>query len=384
MTFEIKVNGQNFELWETASLKRSIDTNTGVFRFTSSTEEMGSYPIQQEDSIQIILNGRCMLTGFVDAINVNGDSRNHIITVQGRDNTADLIDSSVPDAAKQINTPISVADFCTNVITSLGANINVIDTVGDLITPFSDDVQISADSGKKCMEYLVDFARKRQVYLIPDGLGSLAVFRPNEAALSGTRLIHRRNDPQNNIKKYNFTSNNSQRYNTYRITSQDNFSFPSSDYTGDGDQNGVDRSGNATDEQIRASRYLEFQGEETMPTDETVDRAEEESNIRRARAFQYEATVQGITQNNGDLWDIGIRVPIEDQINGVQGIYLIRQVEYTSDLDSGTETKLVFARPESYSVRGSITRQDRRIAPTENNYQPETPQTMPTFTRGDS
>jgi len=379
MTFEIRVNNKKFTLWETAVVQRSIDMNTGKFKFTSTSHTPADYPVKSGDSVQIIIDGESKITGFVDVISSRGSKEGgDVITVMGRDNVADIIDSSVPDVVKNITAPISMERFCEQVIFSLGASIGVDNNVSGL-TDFGEEVEITADSGRKCMDYLTDFARKKQVYLVTDGNGKLIIFRPSDKK-SSSKIIHEKDGVHNNVKSYSLNIDDSERYNFYRVTSQDNFgSDDSADYASDG----VDRKGNSIDEQIRDARYLEVQAEETMDNTETIDRAEEQNNIRRARGWEYVVEVVGSKQLNGDVWDFGLLVPIKDTVAGVNGIYLIRSVEYSVDLSGGTVTTLTFARPEAYTVRGEITQQDARIAPNMGQYQSATPPAQSTgFNRG--
>ncbi len=99
MAFQIRVNNKPFGLWETATIRRSIDSNAGVFRFTSSSAKgVKDYPVKAGDAVQILINGIPKVTGFVDQVTVSQDVGQHTISVSGRDNTQDLIDSRVADA----------------------------------------------------------------------------------------------------------------------------------------------------------------------------------------------------------------------------------------------------------------------------------------------
>lgn len=376
--FEIRLNGKKFTLWETASLQRSIDMNSGVFQFTSTTTIPSEYPVKPGDKVQIIIDGQTKLNGAVDVMSATGNKETgQTVRVSGRDNVADLIDSSIPDSVKTIKTPVSLTSMCEQVIAALGLSIKVINNVTGL-TDFEEDVQIDADSGKKCMDFLVDFARKKQVYLIADGEGNLIIFRPS-GVKSGTTITQEKNGVRNNVREYSHTLDDSQRYFQYRVRSQDNFgASDDADYKEDG----VNRTGESTpDTQIRSTRFLEIQGEETMTDAESTQRANEESNIRRARGFEYIPTLVGSSQNDGTLWDFGLLVPVKDQVAGVNGTFLIRSLSYSMNINSGTTTQLNITRPEAYKVLGAVTQKDARIAPTDSTYQKSTPDDSIVFVR---
>ena len=343
--FEISVNGQIFRNWKKATVSRTIDENSGKFQFTSSNVIPADYPVRAGDSVQVLLNGQPKLTGFCDTLESAVDAGTDTITVAGRDNTSDLIDSSMPDAVKSIAGPLSLRDLCAKVISALGANIGVINLVSDIVD-FSETESFGADAGKKCMTFLTDFARKRQVYLTPDGNGNLEIFRPVEIIVPGL-IINKRDNPDNNVLSSSVRFDHSTRFNTYSTRSQDNFGAdPDADY-----ESGVDRKGGAVDEQVRSSRFLEIQPEESMDDGETKDRAVEELNIRRGRSTAYTATVAGLERAPGVLWDIGQLTKICDEFSGMEGIFLTRSVTYSTDGATGTVAKLVFASPETYNVR---------------------------------
>ena len=343
--FEISVNGQIFNNWKTARVTRTIDENSGKFQFSSSNVVPADYPVRAGDAVQILINGTPKLTGFCDTLESSVREGEDTITVAGRDNTADLIDSSMPDAVKSIQGPLSMLGLATKVINALGANIGVISSVSN-IKDFGELEFFGSDAGKNCMVFLTDFARKRQVYLVPDGNGNLDIFRPVEIIQPGT-LVNRRDNSENNIISSSVQYDHSQRFGKYSSRSQDNFGAdPDADY-----DFGVDRKGEAIDDQIRASRFLEIQPEESMTEIETKDRAVEELNIRRGRSTAYTVVVAGLERVSGLLWDIGQLTKVHDDFSGIIGIFVIRSVDYSVDRQSGIQTTITLAPPEIYNVR---------------------------------
>lgn len=376
MTFEIRVDGKLFTFWETASVRRSITSNCGSFSFKSTSKRLKEYPVRKGSLVNVVFNNKPLITGYVDAIQVSGSKSQGIkVTVSGRDNLQDLIDSSVPDSVKHIDTPISLEDFCKKIIQALGLNINVKNVVGKSLI-FDSEVEIDASSGAKCLDHLVSFARKKQVYLVSDGVGNLVIYRPLDR-VSKTRIIHRDDGVGNNIKSFNKLTDDSERYNLYKVRSQDNFGADE----GADETEGVDRQGESVDSQIRPGRFLETQAEETMSAEESKERAEEINNTRRAESLTYSVNLVGATQSDGELWDFGIICFINDEFADVKGSYVIRDVDFTADLGGGTVTTLSFTRKEAYTVRGEITQQDERVCPIEDNFSEESPDETLQFQR---
>ena len=90
------------------------------------------------------------------------------------------------------------------------------------------------------------------------------------------------------------------------------------------------------------------------------NRATWEANIRRARSFEYEATVQGHSRNaQGDIWRVNQLVRVLDQFAGIDAILLIKKVSFESSLNSGNTTKLCMVVKDAYSLQAE---QDAREA----------------------
>lgn len=370
MSFDIQINGRPYALWESATIQRSIDANAGIFNFTnSSTAPRSDYPIKVGDFVEIRINGTRKIAGFIDDISASQDDDSHTVEVSGRDRIQDLIDSSVPDAAKVTAGPVALKKLCENVISSLGAEIGVVQQFADVPDFTSDDLQ-AAGSGDTCMEYLVSFARKRQVYLVPDGSGNIVIFRPDRSNKSVSPLLNRKDGRINNVQSCSGRWSQQDRFNRYLCRSQDNFGFdPFGDYAGEG----TDRKDEVTDGQIRSTRYLEIQAEEAMKAPECKARASEEANIRRTSGETYTATVAGVDQSDGTLWDFGQFVDIIDDLNGVSGEFLIKSVEYAIDTVRGTRTRLVCVPPDAYQVTAEPTPADARQAETGRGFTGEQP-----------
>jgi prophage tail gpP-like protein len=362
MSFEVRINGKPFVLWETAMAQRSIDTNCGVFRFTNSgSSPIQDFPMKVGDFIAILIDTIRKVVGFIDEMNDTQDKNSHTIIMSGRDNIQDLIDSSVPDSAKVTEGPISLKKLCERVIASLPTppDIKVIEQVFGLADFTEDDLE-SAGSATSCMEYLVGFARKRQVYLVPDGSGNLLIYRPDPSNKASGPLINKVGGTTNNVLNYSVTRSQQNRFRKILCRSQDNFGF---DPFADSDGEGTDRNATAEDSQIRETRFLEIQAEESMTVTECGERAAEESNIRRAMGEPYTVTVAGHSQPDGTVWDFGQFVPVCDELAGVKGERLIKSVEWSEDTRQGSRTRMVCVQSDAYQVVAEPTAATKRTSP---------------------
>lgn len=366
MTFQVIVNGQSFLQFESGTLTRSIDSHSGQYQITGSASLSVPYPVRAGDFAQILVNGTPKCTGYVDEVAVDMDATTHIITFAGRDTIQDLVDSTVPDSAKVKKGPISLQKLCQNVIDTLGANVEVIDRVGNLtaitaqqqtaILPgFLPEEELDSESGQTCMEYLSSFSRKKQVYLVSDGAGRLIIFRPS-GAVASTPIQHAPGQGNNNV--ISFTSRVSQqgRFNFWLCRTQGDIGFDINNLNAD---SATDITGTATDSQIRSSRQYEFLSEETLTQAECTQRAAEESNIARAHSTEYTCVVQGFAQQDGTLWDFGQLVNLRDDFANMRGQFLVRDVTYNFSLD-GSTTKLTLVPPDAYQVVAELSDTDKR------------------------
>jgi prophage tail gpP-like protein len=371
MSFEIRINGTPFFLWKSATVQRSIDSNAGSFRFSNSSgAPLSDYPVKTGDFVEILIAGVRKIAGFVDEINGSQDKETHTIEISGRDNIADLIDSSIPDSAKVTEGPVSLKKLIENVISAIGASINVIVKVDDISDFTSQDLQ-AGGSGETCMAYLVSFARKRQVYLVPDGSGNLLIYRPDKSIKAVTPILHQVGGISNNVVTYSFRQSQANRFNKYLCRSQDNFGFdPFGDYSGDG----TDRKNSVIDNYIRSSRYLEIQAENSMTEQECSERAAEESNIRRAFGTEYVASLPGVTQSNGELWDFGQFVTVIDEYVDITGNFLIKSVEYAIDISGGTRIQITCVPQDAYQVTAEPSKENKRTSKTGEGFQRTEPQ----------
>lgn len=373
---EIQVNGIPYSKWETATLTRSIDSSSSVFNMVTSSMAPQDFPVKRGDQVTILIDNTAKIYGFVDQVSASGDASTHSIQVAGRDNTCDLIDSTVPDSAKSIVGPITLKALCETVISGLGAQITVSDESGQTNQFIADDLQ-AAEPGDKCMDFLQSYSRKTQVFLVPSGGGNLVIFRPG-AVNATSPLLHQVGNNQNNVKSWSVVQSQQNMYNTYQIRSQDNIGYnENADYGTDG----MSRNGQSTDASIRTSRFIEVIAEESMTDAECLGRSKEEANIRRARSIEYTAVVAGFSQVNGSVWDIGLRVAVKDEIAGINGIFIIRSVEYSVSLGQGEQTRITCAPIDAYKVQAVASDSDKRKSDEGSIYSNPTAPTTQRFKR---
>ncbi len=340
MTLSIRLNGVDFEGFTEAEVVRDLETAASTFSFSTTSSNQQFIPIREGDAVEITADENFkILTGFVDGYGINYDSERHTIIVNGRSKTEDLIDSTV-GALKEFD-EINLVRLCEIVSKDFG--ILVINKAGNIknFTDFS-----SAETGQLAFDFLESFARKRQVLLTDDENGNLVLTRAS-TVLSPNSLVNLLNSEINNIKRGSRRVNIANLFNEYIAQSQQN-PFNASEF--ETAEELSDQVGITKDNEIRDTRRFEFYAEETTESLTLKDRAKWEMSLRRARAFNYNCTVQGHSINN-TVWIPNLLHQIDDDFAQLHGQFLCNKVTYRYSLPpNGSETDLNFTLKNAYTL----------------------------------
>lgn len=353
----LKVNDKNYGNWTALSIRRSVDEFCGSFSFTSTDTQGQGYPVKRGDSVEILVNDVKRVTGFVDKIRADYSMGSHNITVMGRDNTSNVIDSDVPNnwrVAQGVTKIKNFTNLCRFILNATGnRDIPIVNAAGR-IANFTDEEKQESEPGQKAMDFLASFAAKRNVYLNTDGAGSFRVYLPQNIPATDSISLVRTTPNQNNVISRSFSEDEADRYARITVRSQENSSGGFYDFEA------ADAMGTATDAGVRSGRVLDFISEETMTNAECKNRAKQEVNIRRARSTEYVCTVAGAAQSDGTPWDYGFTVSVADEAADIYGTFFIRSATTSKSIDRGTITTLVLVPPDAYKVKDELTAQDKR------------------------
>lgn len=346
MSLAIKLNGALYSNFINARVTRSIDVLTSSFSFASSADAHNLFPIKAGDNIEILADNILVMTGYVEGLLVNYSSSEHSIEVSGRGVLADLVDSSVKNKKEFIG-GVSLQSIASSILTDLGlTNVTVVNEAGT-INNFESAEITSADVGQSAFEFLESFARKRQVFLNENAYGNLVLSRGTESARAPADIQNYVVSNRNNIKNASLNIDYRNRYNQYLVRSQLNPTFQDL-----GVQPSLisDQSGSATDTSIRSTRFLELNSEESQDSGSALERAVWEANIRRARSFNYTASIYGHT-HNGVLWSPNTLIKVVDQFCDIYADLLVRSVDLVYSLYEGSTTTLACAPKDAYQLQ---------------------------------
>src|SRR6056297_2660353 len=107
MTITLEVNGIRYGNFTSINVYKSIETISGTFNFSATSDDVIVFPIQAGATCKVLVDNTAIITGFVENISVNYDSQSHNLQISGRDKTCDIIDSSVI-GKKEFTGPITL------------------------------------------------------------------------------------------------------------------------------------------------------------------------------------------------------------------------------------------------------------------------------------
>jgi len=326
----IEVDGLKYEGWENIRVTRSIESFLGEFSFQGSYIIGKEFPIKVNDSCKIHINDILVLTGYVETTKITENENTHMITVSGRDRTADIMDNTLGGDSLAITVPITLKQIVEKVLNFYGiTGINVIDPYN---LPAIKDSNISFDTGQSAEALLQEYASKNNVLITTTADGNIIFQRAGTESYK-TVLSTNKNDAQS-IKARTATFDNKKRYHKYIITDQANSMADYYSGAKKSPKNDVNVKGQAIDNNIRNTRVYYLSSDDSGEAEDAQKRAEWEANFRRSQSIVYNCTVQGFKPKLDDetkIWMPNMLVKINDEAANLNATLLISSVQYLKD-----------------------------------------------------
>jgi len=372
----LEVNGRQYGGWKDVEITRGIEAIANSFKLTVSERWDGQsepWPIVEEDACTVRLDGRVLLTGFVDSRSHREDAGAHSLTIAGRDSAGALVDCSA-ELSKWEFSQIPILELCK----TLGAPFGIVFTLQDGLSdkaigtaprsatakalaggaPSSvgsagkssslsiakPNTKLTISPGDSAFEVIDRACRMVGVLPVSDGLGGIVLTRAGGARAT-TPLVR-----GNNILTAEATFDATKRYRRYVVNGQ---------AQGTDDLFGASAAAvksEATDANVRRSeRVLLVRPEGAVTLAFAKQRAAWEATVRAARSADVVITVQGWKQLDGSLWPINALVPVQDPAIGINGDMLITEAIFGVSEESGSTTRLKVVRPEAFIPEPVIT-----------------------------
>lgn len=347
----LEVAGTVYEGFTTAQLDVRLDRLQNEFTFGATSggpEDEGGLPFVQGQSCRILIDGEQQFSGFIEKCNVAGHGKEHSIEIQGRDRVADLVDSQIGQL-EPFGSPITIKEISEAVIAHL--EIEGLD-VTDLVKPkpFSDASDLQApEIGDNAFLFLQSLYAKRQVMMSSDGFGRLAIISGEGQPVSD-RIIHRRNDIENNVLQYAMGFDGSDEFFKYVAITQGS---PSTGgfFGGQTDESLSDVFAETLNEHSRAGRQKVVTVETAMSAADAQRLTDWHAKMDRIKSRTYSVTMDGFRGPSGDLWRLNTIPHVIDEYAGIDGGRLISSIVFTQTAKGqGTTSVLGLVERDAFTT----------------------------------
>ena len=347
MHITIQVDDTEYQGFKSVDVLTTLDTISGSFKFVATTLGTDFFPIKIGQSCIVKVEGFSVITGYIEKIIPKYNAGNHELLIEGRDKTADVIDSSVFDSV-EISEKISLKSLIENTLKiNKITDIKVINNVADIEDFEIGDIS-SSEVNQTLFEFFKSYASKKRVFLITDGLGNIVINRSTGIKIN-QEILNIVDNPRSNVLSGSPAYDYSQRFNTYEIKSQ--LSTTGANASGGlfDTKNIVDQKNTATDSEIRGNRRLVIIARQATNSEDLGKLVQWEANIRRIESSQYTCEVQGHLRESGsEIWRPDLLVKVQDDFADIDDILLIKSCRYTFDNDTGSKTELLMVDQDAY------------------------------------
>jgi len=248
----------------------------------------------------------------------------------------------------------TLKQLAEQVIKNIGLDITVDDEKVKDLEPFFGDSPGSGEVAEKGFDIIERYARKRQVLLTNNGDGNLVFIRGDQGQ-QDFKLIHRippEDTSFNNILEGEINIDDSDRFNRYVFHSQGNPVQASKSDIPKDDENLVGRKNKdkEQDPDIRKSRVLQLQAENSSDIEDLETRAQWEADVRKSRSLVYTYRVVGHSGGVGIYKPNRIIQVVDDYAFENDTELLIKDVTFEVDSDQGNTTQLTLVRKNAFTL----------------------------------
>ncbi|HHF0547119.1 TPA: phage baseplate assembly protein [Vibrio alginolyticus] len=342
----LKAGGSIYGGWTKISVTRSIEAMSGTFdleltwRWQDSPSKYKAFmqPIKEGEPCVVEIGDERVITGYVDDWVPSYDEDQVIISVSGRDKTADLVDCSIDMASGQFNNQ-TLAQIANTVCKPFGIKVIVKTDVGEVFQ------RIQIEQGETPHELLSRLARQRGVLLTSDTLGNLVITRRSKEQAGVSIILGE------NVKAARGRFSYRQRFSNFKIKSV-GAAFGFNDTADSVTVGGIEA--NVRDSEIKRYRPTIIVNEEITTADGAAKRGqwERQRSLAKSNAAEYTVTGWRIPQT-GKLWNFNTLVPVVDEIIGINKELLISSVMFSED-DSGRLAVISVVEPESFDIPAQV------------------------------
>jgi prophage tail gpP-like protein len=349
----IEINGVAYDGFIDLAVSREFTRVANQFVFTIAPNP--NFPVLVNNTCKITINGQTIINGYVEIKSTMYNSTTHTITIEGRDKTCDLVDSSAgPNIS--FNPGLTLPEIIENCLKQLGiTDIKIFSNV--TVTPFDRSTEIGADIGVTMFDFLEKLCRVKQVIMTTDGNGNILLDRASKTPIS-TYLLNEEGSELNNILNASARYDYSKLFNTYNgiCSSNPNGALSVVQTPEEMSNNPIKP---AVNKDIRKSRQYYFIPEAIATVEDVNLRVQWKRDTDKAQALVYACTIDGIiAREDGILWAPNLLVNVVDIFAGVNGQFLITSVVHHISRDGGATTDLVMVSQDAFRLESEQNARD--------------------------
>ncbi len=359
MKIEIEDTGAQYTDFISATATISIDNLTNTFSFTSGIGKKIDLDFGIDNECVIYIEGERIITGHIEVISGRGGPDNSSIDIIGRDKTGDIVDSAI-GSLDDIKAPITLKAAIEIVIAHIGADIDVVDFLKASFSKTED--LLAPESGDNAFDYIDKLARNKSAILSSNDEGNVVIQR-NIGIDIDAHLINDVNGPNNNVLSYKFDFDHTNRFRKYLSISNSNIGLIDLILKAVTSKEAVNKQDFVLDGLSREGRQFVIAAENPGPASQQKERAQWESNIRKARSRTYTAKVNGFRNQTGEIWTTNTVVKVIDENAKINDRMLINSVTYRMDLVDGKTTEIKLVNRDAYTLEATEPQDDKAVNP---------------------
>lgn len=335
----VKAGGQAFEGWLQSEVERSIEAISGTFNIPVALNPGAPPAIKRQDEVEIWIGSTKVITGYVLAAEPfysRGDCGMRIV---GRDRTGDLVHASAVHKGGQWR-GAKLDRIARDLAERYGIQV-VLD--GDQGSPIKD---FKLYHGETVVDALSRAARLRGLLVTRDNSGRLLLTKAGKKRFAGAIVRG------HNVISMDGIGTDERRHSEYIVYGQSNCT--------DDFESARGLKASAKDAEIKRFMPLVINADGNTTQAELQELVNHTVRVRRGHSYGFRYVVEGWTFN-GEAWPVNERVPIYDDIAGLDGAeWLIVSAKQTCDLREGDVTELTVRPVEAYDTAPLQTKVKRK------------------------
>lgn len=338
----LKVKGKSYTGWQEVRVSQSMNSLAGSFSLSITDKYNGdikSWDFKEGDICEVRIQGKRVIKGIIEDMDIDHDSTSHSIVVAGRDLLADLVDCSFYDDS----TTWKKTQLRT-IINHVAAKQNITVVIDPLVLSDASTVvpKFTAEPTDNLLELISELCMHRAILPVGYGDNMLTLTRSggNIMCEDGLLLGY-------NILKGSLRMSDKDRFSHYKVVGQGEAAENKSLFAT------VAASGTATDEVVSRMRKLAVGSDKVTDSGECIKLANWEATNRAGKSRSYIFEVQGWCQSakfGGAVWSLNSLVRVDDSLLNVRGTYLISDLDFSMNLQEGTKTTIGVVHPDTYRV----------------------------------